>query len=320
MIICDTGRALCLASIALAILIGHLTLLQIYIAVLLEGTFAVFFDLAMASCLPQIVSKKQLPAVVAQQQFSDGLSDFLGSPLGGILYGLRNIFPFLTDAVSYLVSVFSLFFVKTPFQDERKSKALKLLWKEVGEGLRWLWSQPPVRAFALLTAGINVIFPTRTLLVILIAQGQHLSTSLIGFIIGLGTCGFLLGSLLSPLIQQRLKLTWLVRGSFWLFVLFWPIFAFNPNAAVLCAVLIALSLVRPVYGTAQVSYRLAIIPDALQGRVNSVFRLATQGARPLGLALIGFLIQTSGIVPTVLVFWGLLIVLAVGATFMKFYS
>ena len=49
----------------------------------------------------------------------------------------------------------------------------------------------------------------------------------------------------------------------------------------------------------QFSYRSAIIPDELQGRVNSVFRLIAFGGQPLGLALTGVLIQKVGVIQTV---------------------
>ena len=58
----------------------------------------------------------------------------------------------------------------------------------------------------------------------------------------------------------------------------------------------------PVYNVVQMSYRLALIPDALQGRVNSVFRLIAFSGQPLGYALAGILLQTIGPVPAALIF------------------
>jgi hypothetical protein len=52
----------------------------------------------------------------------------------------------------------------------------------------------------------------------------------------------------------------------------------------------------------QFSYRLALIPDALQGRVNSCFRLLAFGFNPLGAALCGLLLEGFGSTPTVLLF------------------
>ena len=66
MIVCDTGRVLSLASPALALWLGHLTVVQIYLVSLIEGTLFVFFNLAEAACLPRVVSTEQLPAATAQ--------------------------------------------------------------------------------------------------------------------------------------------------------------------------------------------------------------------------------------------------------------
>src|SRR6202790_4001061 len=66
MILCDTGRAIALGSIPVALLPGHLTILQLCIVSLVEGTLFTFFNLAETACLPQVVSKDQLTGAVAQ--------------------------------------------------------------------------------------------------------------------------------------------------------------------------------------------------------------------------------------------------------------
>src|SRR5215470_4790037 len=44
MILCDTGRALALGSIPLALALGQLTLVQLYLVSLIEGTLFIFFS------------------------------------------------------------------------------------------------------------------------------------------------------------------------------------------------------------------------------------------------------------------------------------
>jgi hypothetical protein len=58
-------------------------------------------------------------------------------------------------------------------------------------------------------------------------------------------------------------------------------------------------IIVPIFMATQYSYRLTVIPDALQGRVNSVFKLVAFGGEPISLALTGFLLQTVGPVTTV---------------------
>ena len=77
-----------MASIPVALVFGHLTLVQLYIVSLLEGSLYVFFDLAETASLPRVVPKEQLPAAISQNQVTFGITNLLGPPLGGILYTL----------------------------------------------------------------------------------------------------------------------------------------------------------------------------------------------------------------------------------------
>src|SRR5713101_8567289 len=101
MILCDAGRAVALGSIPVALLLGHLTIVQLCIVSLVEGTLFTFFNLAETACLPQVVSKEQLTSAVAQSTVIDSISGMLGPSLSGALYSIGRAIPFLTDAISY---------------------------------------------------------------------------------------------------------------------------------------------------------------------------------------------------------------------------
>jgi MFS family permease len=68
MILCDAGRALALGSIPLAMLLGHLTILQLYLVSLVEGSLFVFFQMAESSALPHIITKEQLTTATGQNE------------------------------------------------------------------------------------------------------------------------------------------------------------------------------------------------------------------------------------------------------------
>ncbi len=156
MIFCDAVRALCLASIPLAFALGRLSIIQIYLVSLVEGTLFVFFDIAETSCLPNVVEREQLPAAVAQNQATQGITSLLGPPIGGLLYGVSLLLPFVVDAVSYLVSVVSLCWIRSKFQQKR-AIARRRLDREVREGLAWFWRQPMLRVMAVLSCGVNLV-------------------------------------------------------------------------------------------------------------------------------------------------------------------
>src|SRR5438876_11462576 len=77
MILCDTGRVLALGSIPIALLLGHLTIVQLYIVSLVEGTLFTFLNLAETACLPQVVAKEQMSTEVVQVMVIDFVSELI---------------------------------------------------------------------------------------------------------------------------------------------------------------------------------------------------------------------------------------------------
>ncbi|HKS71390.1 MAG TPA: MFS transporter, partial [Ktedonobacterales bacterium] len=198
MMLCDAGRALLLGSIPLALLLGRLTLAQLYVVAVAEGALNVFFNLANTAALTRVVTKAQLPIALAQDEVTLSAGFTAGPALGGALFSLGRALPFLADAISYAISVGSLLFIKTPFQGERSSARRKLR-AEIGEGLRWLWSQPLIRFMAFLTGGLNFTSGL-TLIIIVIAQRQHATSFLIGLVFAIGSIGGVVGSVIGPAI------------------------------------------------------------------------------------------------------------------------
>jgi MFS family permease len=299
MILCDSGRALSMISIPIALAFGHLSILQIYGVSLIEGTLFVFFNLAEVACLPRVVTKEQLPAASAQHEVSYGITALIGPSLGGALYSAARMLPFLGDAISYAASVGSLFLIRTKFQQERVATRHNI-WVDIREGLVWLWKQPLIRFMAILTGGYNLILSGYALIIIVLAQHQHASSLTIGLIFAAGGIGAIGGAIFAPFLQKRLSFGQAIIGATCLTVIAIPLYTISPNAVALGIVTVLNAAIGPVYNVVQFSYRLALIPDALQGRVNSVFRLIAFGGQPLGLALTGLLIQNVGVIQTIL--------------------
>lgn len=313
MILCDVGRAIALGSVPLAFVLGRVTLGQLYAVSVVEGTLFAFFNLAEIACLPRVVPKEQLPAATAQDQVLYATSGLIGPALSGALYSIASTLPFLADAVSYAVSVFSLLFIKTEFQGERNAEPKKL-WVEVLEGMKWLWHQRLLRFIALLTFGLTTPCVGYALILIVLAQHMHASTFTIGLIFAAGGAGSIIGAILVIPIQKRFSFGQAIIGASWIWALTWLLFAIAPNPWVLGLANTLSFIIVPVYTVVQYSYRIALIPDQLQGRVNSVYRLIAFGSQPLGLILTGVLLQSIGAVPTVLVLFAPQLVLALAAT------
>ncbi len=316
MLVCDTGRALALASVPIALALGHLSLVQLCVVTVVEGTLFVFFNQAESNCLVRVVTKEQLSAAVAQNESVYGISGLLGPSLGGLLYSIGQGIPFLTNAVTYALSVVALLLLRSDVRPApRPDGPAPHLGREILEGLRWLYAHQVIRFLAVLTGTLMCCCAGWALILIVLAQHLGATPWTIGLLTGTAGAGSVLGSLLTVRMQKRFKFGPLMIGSAWIWALTWLLFAWTPTLAALGLVTALSSVIVPIYLTTQYAYRLKQIPDHLQGRVNSVFRLIAFGSGPIGLALTGVLLQKLGPAMTVLITFAPQIALCFAATF-----
>ncbi len=305
MIVCDTGRAVCLASIPFALLVGQPSVVQLTVLIglvsVLEGMFYVFFNIAETACLPRIILQEQLDTAVSLNETTLNTSYMLGPFLGGFLFGVKRALPFFVDAVSYGVSVLSLLSIRGAFQGERDSAPRALL-VEIREGLAWLWHNRLVRFIALVSCMANSIDAGIIALIIVIATGQHASPFTIGVIFTAVGIGGTLGAFAAGPLQKRFGFGQLFPVNQLILALLVPLYLVASfNLILLGIVTTCFFFVDTIHNVVAFTYRLSLIPDELQGRVNSVFRLIAFAGGPLGLLLVGTLLQTTAIIPTVLV-------------------
>lgn len=298
MVVCDVGRALALVSIPFALALGRLTAAQLYLVTLIEGTLFIFFGLAETPALRHVVPAARLPAALAQGQATGAVAGLLGPALGGALFGAGHALPFVVDAVSYAASVVGLLLVRTRFQEERHAGP-EALRAAIEAGLRWLWAEPVVRRLLWVAGGVNLLYGGWALLLIALARHLGATDAAIGLIVAGGGAGAVLGALLTPRAQHRFTVGQLMVGLAWIFALTWPLYALAPTPIALGLANMLIFVFVPIFNGTQFGYRLLLVPDALQGRVNSAFRLITFGSQVLGFLLLGTLLDRYGPVTTV---------------------
>ena len=315
MIVCDVGRALTVITVPIALWFDVLTLWQLYIAAFVEGSLFVFFNIAEVAALPRVVPVAQLPQAAAQNEAAFGAAHIVGPSLGTLLYQtLGRAAPFIADAASFLVSSLCLVFIKTEFRLAKPSPVGDLR-AEIVEGLGWLWRQPLIRYMAFLTGSLNLVNAGTMLILIVLAKQLGASEIEIGLIFSIGGIGGIVGSLIGGQIQKRFSFGQVIVFVTWVNAALFPLYALVPTYLLLGVVAALMYVLTPIYNVVQFSYRLALIPDALQGRVNSTFRLLAFGFMPVGAALSGFLLEQIGAVPTVILFTLWYTLLAILTTF-----
>ncbi|HZU75813.1 MAG TPA: MFS transporter [Dehalococcoidia bacterium] len=298
MLLCDIGRTVAMASVPLALVIGRLSAAQLYLVAFVEGTLFIFFGLAETACLTRVATPAQLPTAIVQSQVTDAAAGLVGPAFGGVLYSAARSLPFVADAISYGCSVVSVFFIRTNLRPEPVDAPRGLV-AEIREGVAWSWRNTRLRFLHVVNTAVNVLYGGWPLLLIELAKRQGASAATIGLIFAGGGTGTILGAISSRSVQRRFGVRAIVVGIAWIYALTWPLYALAPNAIALGTANAIGFFFVPISGGTQFSYRLLVLPDELQARVNSVFRLGFLGGQALGFVVIGALLQRYGPVASV---------------------
>jgi MFS family permease len=309
MICCDGARALALATIAIALARGALPYAVIVAVAFIDGSGFVVSYVAERGALAQLVAQDQLGEAVARNESRTFAAMLAGPPLGGLLFSIARVVPFLVDAISYAASTTCMLLIRTDFQEPRVPAQRGGL----GDGLRWLWRERFFRACALLFAGGNPIFAGAYLLIVVLAKRHGASSALVGVMLGIAAAGGLLGALLAPRLARRLAPGLVIIAETCLTALVLPLLLLTHNAILLGLIVAAAEFSTPVTNSIVVSYRVALAPDRLQGRIQAASTLVSFSAASLGPLAIGFLLQHTDATTTILVVCGWAALLAAAA-------
>ena len=288
----DVGRALLLGTVPLAYWLDVLTIWQLYGVGFVFGVLTVFFDVSYQSYLPSLVSREQLVEGNSKLEVSRSGAQLAGPGLAGALIeAVKAPGAILVDAISFVLSAFFLFRIKAeeraPTRAERQAgPGMKA---EVKEGLRWVFGNPYLRWIAASTATFNFFGNILGSIYLVFAVRElGLRPGVIGLVFAVGNIGYLAGALLANRLSRRFGVGPTIvigaAGSVSLLLLA-AAPASNPIPFLIGAQAIS-SMGVPIYNITQVSFRQAITPERIQGRMNSVMRFIVWGVMPLG-ALIG---------------------------------
>jgi len=304
MIVCDVARGIALGSVPLAWAFGQVSLMQLTLVALIQGTAFVFFNVAEMASLPNVVAPEDLPQAAALDSAAGSAGALIGPGIAGVVIGAAKttaegaVLAYLVDAVTYLFSVVSLGFIRVPFQHEHhehEDGKEHTLSKDVGEGLRFLWKDGRLRTLALASWALSFLYAPVSLAMIVLARDRlHASARVIGLIFSLSAVGGLIGAWLAPHVKTRLPFGAVIIGTIAVQALVTPFVGLATSAAMMICGWALAFMLDPIFSMASTSYRFAVTPDEMRGRVHSIYRLGGYGAEPFGTALGGLLLGTIG--------------------------
>lgn len=304
----DLARALVVASIPAAALLGVLHIGQLYVVAALAALLSVFFQAADVAFFPGLVEARELVEGNSKLGVSDALAEIAGPALAGALIAaITAPLSMLVDALSFLGSALFVARIRKPEPPPVAPTERSSAWHESIEGLLYVLKHPLLRVLAG-SAGVFNFFGMffATLYALYVIRVLGLAPFLLGLLIAAGGVSALVGAVLTERVVRRLGLGLAIGGGLFLYGCIGLLVPLAHGPVALVAVILFTSqlvgdVTVSVYLIAELSLRQMLIPHQLLGRANAGILFLTRGVGPLGALLSGILAVSIGVRPTLFI-------------------
>lgn len=293
LIIMEAARAVASLSVLIAVLLDGITLAHLLAVSVVIGAVQPLGGSARMLLVRRVVPPQQLTAALTREEVRSHAVGLSGPGLGGVLYATAAVLPFVTTAVSFVVSLICALFVRLPQQNARAVTPADedSMVTRVLAGLTLLWRVPILRHSTLFAAALNMVTAPLILVVMVLLSSTGASPTMVGLTSSGLAVGGLAGTLLvGPLHRalspgalmlclggtavgmiSALALPW---GAWWLVTALFLLGLGGPSMRVLVDILI-----------------FRRVPDDQQGRTMTAFMTVLGAAASIGLFSSGLLLE-----------------------------
>ena len=320
------GFASCalLVLVVLALQAGLAQIPILLISLFLLSAGDTVFRTAAQTVLPSLVEPDALVTANGRLMGAETVgAQFLGPALGGLLFAGAVALPFLVDGVSFgmsgLLILFALPMARAVLQASNTTGAGLAAgtesvpesapdpvpkpvagWRGVvrdsGEGVRWLWQQRTLRFLAGSSAVINFFTAaSAAILVIYVHRVLDLGGFGYGVIQSCAAAGGVLAGLAAGRIATRLGVVNSLAMAAALQAAGQLILFVASDRVLTVLGLSAASFATVQFSSVSVALRQTLIPDAILGRVTSVYRMFAWGSLPVGAVAAGLTVSWFGL-------------------------
>ena len=289
-------RMLIAAILALLITTEQVTIFWLYLVTFVVGICEVFADTTSQSLIPAIVKNKELEKANSRMEMTFTIfQDFIGAPIGGLLYAVAIAAPFIANSLGFLIAALLCLSMPLPFLINKKEFTENPGFiKDIKFGINYLFTHKQLLRIVLITTTIGFCwaFASSTMILYLV-EDLNLNPKKYGFLLTFNGLIVLLGALAAPktakLIGRGLALalaisissiTILAQGlvtNIWLFLI--------PNAIN--------AFWLPHWNILLMSTYQRLIPQELYGRIHGTRRTLVWGMMPIASFLGGLLAKSD---------------------------
>jgi MFS family permease len=312
MLISDMLRCALTGLLAGLVFTSSVHLWMVYILSLLGGLISSFFTPASSSIVPQLLEAEYVQAGNSVMQGSTQLSIFLGPMLAGGLIaafaggssragasgnmeGIGLAFAF--DALTFLASAVTLWFMRVPHPSDAFASAQPGLLASIKEGLHYMLQDPVMRLVYILIAGVNLVFVGPLLVGIPVLVDARLvqGAAAFGMIMSAYGAGNLAGILMAGSLPKPKPgmLNAILISLVVAFGLAMGLFAFFTTTPPFLICMLLLGAGNGYLGITLITFIQVHTPREMLGRVMGMVLFANLGLVPVSQAISGFVIKLS---------------------------
>jgi len=318
LILGESVRVVATAGVAVALATDHLTYSQLLVTAGVLGLVQPLSGTARMVLIRSVVAPEQLTTALTRDEVRVASGALAGPPIGGVLFSLSRLAPFVFTAAAFLLSLLCALFLRLPPKAAKataEEKAPAVAGSEAGTdadpegkpapaaaaqespfaqmslGIRSLWADPVLRTTTALVAAINTIGAPLALMAVVILQGQGVGSWQIGIAMSGVAVGGLIGAPLVGPLHRILRPGTLLLGVAAIVVVVLALLAPSFGPWWLMGVLLVGSIGLPALRVLVDVLIFRQVPDEQRGRViASVMTLLGLGA-PLGTGLASLLLE-----------------------------
>lgn len=318
LIVITQSSMMVLAAILAALTFTHLVQpWHIIVLAFLLGTANAFDAPARQSFVSELVERSHMTNAIALNSTMFNIGTVIGPAFAGMVYAwVGPSWCFTINAASFIAVITALLLMKlsgvlTPTSHRSPMKELK-------EGLVYAWKEPTIHSLLVNLGFVGFFgFGLLTLIPAWAVDVLKGDVTTNGLLLSARGIGSLIGALMIASIGSKGT-----RGKIWMagylaspvFLILFAFMRWIP-ASLLMMVLAGWGLMAMINTTNALIQ--SHVPDQLRGRVMGVYALVFMGGSPVGSLIAGWLADALGEPPTVLIFSGLLLVMAAVTLFTR---
>jgi MFS family permease len=312
MIVANLVRAAALAGLCAGLVGGVVTIAWLYALGLLLGAAECVYDAAAEGAVPRLVGPERLDGANARLQGTVQIANnFVGAPLGALLFAAAAVAPFGAHAV--LVTLATLLVASLPRLSTPRKASMdpgctsagegggtagrrRRVRDDVREGLGWLARHRTLRTLALVSAGCafaNQI--AQSTLVLFALEVLRIPEATFGLFAMTAAVGAVAGSMVAPALARRFGRVPVMLAAAVVETIMLAAIGFAPGPVFAAVAFAVFAGAIGAWNVLSMSLRQQLVPEKLFGRVHGAWRALVWGALPVGSWLGGVIAAQGGL-------------------------